>query len=362
MSWVLQYLVGFHRLGHEVYFVERADYPNECFDPVRNEMVDDPSRGITVLDEVLRALGLRERWCFVDVRGRFYGMGEDRLKEAFDTADVFVDMGHGEWLDYASGGSAKILIDGDPGFTQMKMEKTLAAGGSLPLYDEYYTVGQNVGTSDSTVPTVGHDWGHIFHPVVMDLFPFRPPPSGAPVTTVMNWRSYDPIEFSGEVFGHKDVEFEKFSGLPDRSALTLELAVAGAETPVAKLRKGGWRIRDAHEVTRSVDSFRAYISGSLAEFSVCKNGYVATNSGWFGDRSAAYLASGRPVVQQETGFSQHLPCGEGLFAVADLDEAVAALDEIAADHERHSKAALEIAKEFLSADRVLTRFLESIGR
>ena len=362
MSWVLQYLVGFQKLGHDVYFVERADYPDACYDPVRNEMVDDPSRGIAVLEDLLSAFELEEKWCFVDVHGRHYGLDEDQATKAFDSADLFVDMGtHGAWLEHASRVPVTVLIDGEPGFTQMKMERNLAAGEPIPRYDRYFTAGRNIGTPDSSAPTADQNWGHVFHPVVTDLFPVHPPAPDGPVTTVMNWQSYEPLEFESRRFGHKDVEFERFFGLPARSALTLELAVAGAATPVAELHGAGWRVRDAHEVTRSFDSFRAYISGSLAEFSVCKNGYVATNSGWFSDRSAAYLASGRPVVQQETGFSRHLPCGEGLFAVSDLDEAGAALDEIAADPQRHSKAAVEIAEEYLSAERVLARFLEGVG-
>ena len=134
----------------------------------------------------------------------------------------------------------------------------------------------------------------------------------------MNWQSYEPVEFEGVVLRHKDVEFRRFLELPSHTDAVLEVAVSGPNVPRDELREAGWLVRDAHDVTISYDTFRDYIGASAGEFSVCKNGYVATTSGWFSDRSAAYLASGRPgpVVMQDTGFSAHLPCGVGLFAVS----------------------------------------------
>jgi len=141
----------------------------------------------------------------------------------------------------------------------------------------------------------------------------------------------------------------------------LEVAVAGHSVPMQQLKTAKWRIRDAHKVTVSVDSYRAYILASKGEFSACKHVCVATNSGWWSDRSAAYLASGRPVVMQETGFSRHLPCGRGLFAVSTLDEAATAIDEINGDYERHAKWARDIANEYLDSQKVLGKFLRELG-
>jgi hypothetical protein len=141
----------------------------------------------------------------------------------------------------------------------------------------------------------------------------------------------------------------------------LEIAVSGKSIPTAQLREAGWRLRNAHEVTISFDSYAEYIRTSKGEFSVCKNVFVATNSGWFSDRSAAYLASSRPVVLQDTGFSEHLPCGRGLFAVRTADEAAAALEEIHGNYECHAKWARDIAVECLDAPKVLGRFLHEFG-
>jgi hypothetical protein len=177
----------------------------------------------------------------------------------------------------------------------------------------------------------------------------------------MNWQSYGPVTYNGQVYGHKDVEFEKFIDLPQQTAVPLEAAVSGNQTPRERLRRAGWRLRDAHAVTASFDSFRDYLAASRGEFGVCKNGFVATHSGWFSDRSAAYLANGRPVVLQETGFSAHLPCGRGLFAVQTADEAAAALEAIRGDYDRHARWARDVATEHLEASRVLGLFLSELG-
>lgn len=362
MSWALQYLVGLHRLGHDVYFVEKAGYPNACYDLSRDVMTDDCGYGIRILDDLLTRFDLSGKWCFVDYAGTYYGLSKTHVEEVLASADVFVDMGtHGSWLGEAAGAGVRVMIDGEPGFSQMKRIKKQMAGEPVPEYDHYYTTGWNVGTAASSAPAAGVQWRHIFHPVVIELFETSSdPPDGAALTTVMNWRSYEPVEFNGQVYGHKDVEFDRFVELPRLSRGNFEVAVSGRDIPEEALSAACWRIRDAHRVTESFDSFRSYVHGSIAEFSVCKNGYVATNCGWFSDRSAAYLASGRPVIQQETGFSSHLPCGLGVFAVSTVEQAAAAADEILGDTRRHSKWARQVAAEYLSSVKVLTRFLEEL--
>ncbi|MFH1679042.1 MAG: hypothetical protein ABIH26_00180 [Candidatus Eisenbacteria bacterium] len=362
MSWVLQYLAGFRQLGHEVWFVEKAGYENACYDPERNVMGDDPTRGARAVHELLSRFGLGDRWCFVDIAGEYHGMPRGRIEAAFDSADAFIDMGtHGDWLGEAANTGCRVLLDGEPAFTQMKMENRLAAGEPAAEYDRYFTCGRNIGTERSSAPTAGRSWGTVFHPVVVDLFPAGPVPPGAPLTTVMNWQSYEPVHYRGKTYGHKDVEFEKFVGLPARTSTVLEVAVSGKGVPSERLRDAGWRIRDAHEVTSTFDSFARYVRESGGEFAVCKNGFVATRSGWFSDRSAVYLASGRPVVMQDTGFSDHLPCGEGLYAVGSVEEAAEAIERIRAHYRRESEAARKIACAHLDARKVLARFLNEIG-
>jgi hypothetical protein len=366
MSWVLQWIVGTQRLGHDVYFVEKAGYPNSCYNPVLDTMSDDASYGLGVVNDLLSRFDLGQRWCFVDAAGTYRGMSRASIEEALASADAFIDMGtHGGWLGEAARAGVRVLVDGEPGFTQMKLAKAGLAATSPAEYDRYFTTGQNIGTGRSTAPTAGREWGHVFHPVVAGLFDdaaARPPArESAAVTTVMNWQSYEEVEFEGQRYGHKNREFDRFLGLPGLVDVPCEVAVSGKSVPADRLRAAGWRVQDGHAVTISFDTFRDFVGASLAEFSVCKNGYVATNSGWFSDRSAAYLAAGRPVVMQETGFSEHLPCGAGLFAVTMVEEAADAIDEITRDYTRHSRVAREVAVECLDARVVLGRFYRELG-
>jgi hypothetical protein len=357
LSWVLQYLIGFRQLGHEVWFVEKAGYAKACLDPLRGVMSDDCSRGVALVDGLLRRFGLEGRWCFVDWAGHYHGTSREQIEGVFASTDVFVDMGtHGAWAEEAERAGMRVFLDGEPGFRQIKME----LNGELPAYDYWYTTGRSIGRATSAAPTAGRDWRPIAHPVVTELFTVAPPPERAPFTTVMNWQSHGRLEYRGASYGQKDVEFERFADLPRATEVPLELAVAG-EVPGERLRAIGWRLRDAHEVTRSFDSFADYIRRSSGEFGVCKHVFVATRNGWFSDRSAAYLASGRPVVLQETGFSEHLPCGRGLFAVNSVEDAAAAIEEIRAEPVRHSRWAVEVAREHLEARSVLGRFLAEVG-
>lgn len=361
MSWVLQYLVGLDRLGHDVYFVEKAGYENACFDPIRQEMTDDSSYGIQVVSKLLARFGLGDRLCFVDWSGTYYGKSKEEIELLFDSTDFFLDMGtHGGWLEEADKSGKTVLIDGEPGFTQMKRVASIRAGESPPQYDYYFSTGRNIGSEQCSAPSAGEKWGTLFHPVVADLYQATPSAQDASFSTVMNWQSYEPLIFEEQLYGHKDLEFARFLDLPNKVATPIEIAVSGKNVPTTELREAGWQLRDAHEVTISYDSFIQYVGKSAGEFSVCKNGFVATRSGWFSDRSAVYLAHGKPVVMQDTGFSEHLPCGQGLFAVNSVEQAAAAIDEVARNPEEHSRAAVDIARSYLDTNVVLSTFLESL--
>lgn len=362
MSYVLQYLVGFQSLGHQVTFVEQAGYPRSCFDPRQKIMTDDCSHGLAAVHDLLSRFGLGDKWCFVDNDRVYHGLTREEVEQEFRQADIFVDMGtHGSWREEADAAGLRILVDGEPAYNQIRMQQASARYKSGSEYDYYFTNGMNVGTAFSTAPTAGKEWRHIFHPVAVDSFEATEPPDGAPFTTLMNWQSHEPIEWEGVTYGQKDVEFEKFIDLPTYSDVGLELAISGNKVPERTLRASGWRLRDGHDVAASYDSFRSYIQGSTGEFSVCKNVFVAMNTGWFSDRSAAYLAAGRPVVMQETGFSSHLPVGDGLFAVQTVDEAASAIDQIRSRYRHHSSAAHALAAEYLDVRPVLKTFMEEIG-
>jgi hypothetical protein len=219
-----------------------------------------------------------------------------------------------------------------------------------------------VGTARCPIPTLGIDWRPLWPPVVLDWWLPGARVERSRFTTVAAWRDYGYLELAGKMLGPKVEEFHRFIDLPRRAAEEIELTLAiDEEDPDRRLlREHGWRVEEPGLVA-TPDLYREYVSGSLAEFSCAKGGYVGTRSGWFSDRSACYLAAGRPVVLQSTGFEDVLPTGVGAFAVTEVDEAAAAMAEIRADYERHSRAARELAREFFDAERLLERMLADAG-
>jgi len=362
MSWVLQFLLGLRKNGCEVYFVEKAGYEKACFDVEKGIMSNDCSYGLREASSLLKRFGLDNKWCFVDYEVNYHGLSKTRINELFKVADVFIDSGtHGAWSEESMLSNMTAMIDGEPGFTQMKWKNRMDAGKAMPRYDMYFTNGKNIGMPGNTVPTLGLDWKPIYSPVDTTVFMPSRSEMHAAFSTIMNWQSHTPIVFQNRQYGQKDIEFEKFMALPTMVQQTIEVAVAGKGIPEERIRQNKWRLRDAQKVTVSFDSFQNYIRMCRGEFSVCKNVFVATNTGWFSDKSAAYLASGRPVILQDTGFSSHLPVGEGLFAVNNVEEAKEAIERIEADYDHHSKKAREIALEHLDAKTTMHQFLHELG-
>jgi len=358
----LQLLSGFRRLGHEVVLVEKAGYEESCFDPVRGVTSDDCSYGTRTVARLLARHGLGRSWCYVAADGTYHGLGPEAIERIFARADLFIDRGaHHTWDEESRDVPVRVLLDPDPGHRQIGMERARRRGTDAPRYDAYYTYGHNIGTPRSPAPTAGRTWRHVFHPVDTSLYRPAPLPDGGAFTSVMNWTSLPSADLDGRSYGMKDVEMAKFEALPTLVDVPLELAIEGRNVPVARLRAQRWSITAALAATRSLETFRAYITGSLGEFSVVKEVYAALDVGWFSDRSAAYLAHGRPVVVQANGIAGHLPVGEGLFEVADADEAADAIKRIAREPERHAQAARHLAERHLDSSVVLGRFLAQLG-
>ena len=358
----LQFLTGFRRLGHDVVLVEKAGYEDSCFDPVRGITSDDCSYGIRTVDRLLARHGLAGRWCYVAADGTYHGLTRDEVERVCAGANLFIDRGaHHTWDDETSAVPVRVLLDPDPGHRQVTMERARQRGADDTPYDAYYTYGHNIGTPRSPAPTAGRPWRHVFHPVDTLLYRRQRMPDGGAFTTVMNWRSLPSAVLDGRRYGMKDVEFARFERLPSMVDVPLEVAVEGRHVPAARLVAQGWRLTSALDVTRSLESFRRYVTASLGEFSVVKEVYAGLNVGWFSDRSAAYLAHGRPVVVQANGIADHLPVGEGLFEVADVAEAADAITRIAREPERHAAAARRVAERYLDTSVVLGRLLSALG-
>ena len=362
-----QYALGLERLGFEVYYLE--DTGLESYDPVKREYGPDSEYGIGFLQRSLGALSptLGERWHVRTRAGTTHGMPAEDFLDVAAEANVFLNVsGSALVRDDTLRCRNKVLIDTDPGWNHFRNYPCWDARPGwmgthgYRAHDHFFTYAERIGTPECVLPTLGLHWQPTRPPVALDLW--RPQPPAERWTTVMTWRNFpESIEYQGRRYGAKEMEFASIETLPGRTAARLEVAVGGTEPSVERWRALGWSVIDSHAVSGGADAYRDYIGGSRGEFSVAKNTYVATRSGWFSCRTACYLAAGRPAVVQDTGFSQILPCGEGLVAFRDIDEAAAGIARIEADYPRHQAAARSLAEEYFASGRVLGDLLERVG-
>ena len=372
----VQYLLGLHRLGHDVLYIE--DTGRWCYDPVEQTFVESGARNAEEFAGHLRRLdpALDGRWFYRDGSGADYGRSWAEVVAFCASADLFLHVSFAQWMrDEYYAANRVVFVDSDPMCTQADVmfeqvtlpeEEIERIEGEervrlerLRRHDRFFTFGENVGLEDCRVPAEPYTWQPTRQPVVLDCFAGVSPPERRDVlTTIGSWEATEKsYVVDGIEYGGKGPEFERFIDLPARSVAPLELALAG-EAPVERLRAHGWHVRDGFEVSSDPWTYRDYLAGSLGEWSVAKNAYVASGSGWFSCRTACYLALGVPAVVQDTGFSRFLPTGEGLFAFSTLDEAAAGIEAVASEPERHRAAAREVAREYFDSDRVLTRLVE----
>lgn len=360
MTWdFLQYVLGLHRLGHDVWYVEdTGQFP---YHPIEEGLARDPAFNVAYLARAFERFGLEGRWAYrFPWEDRWFGLPEARRAEVVRTADLLINVS-GTLERPADYRAARRMayIDTDPVFTQVKLARGQQDFAKLiDVHDVRFSFGERL---PGTAPDTGHEWVPTRQPVVLDEWRPERPHRGR-FTTVMTWASYNPVEFEGRAYGQKDVEFQRFLDLPARAApAVLELAANKGKKrslPIDLLRHKGWRVVDPLEVAADLDGYRDYLEGSMAEWSVAKHGYVAGRAGWFSGRSACYLAAGRPVVVQDTGFQDVLPAGEGLLAFATIDEAAAAIGDVTARYEVHARAARAVAEEWFDARKILVRLVE----
>jgi hypothetical protein len=354
----LMYLLGLRSLGHRVWYLEDMA---ECnYDPVRQTLATDPGYALKFIHECLEPHGFGSSWCYVDyLEKNYYGHSRKAWQGVCAKADLFLNLSGGalRWRDEYERIPHSAFIDSDPAFTQLEIERQGAECiDHFKRFDALFTFGSNIGTDACPVPVGELNWQPTWQPVFLDEWPAQARPARC-FTTVMSWQ----IASFRSVGGQKGDEFSRVIDLPRRVAVPMELAITapGSDIP-DRLRAHGWRCRDAFSVSSNLSDYREYIGSSLGEFSVAKKTYVDSCSGWFSDRTECYLASGRPAVVQDTGFSAHLPIGTGLFSFDNVEEARAAIDEIIRDYPRHARAARELAGAHFASDVVLPRLLERI--
>lgn len=363
----IPYLIGLRQLGYDVYYVEAHARTPSMF--MEREDDDESALAAAFIEAVMQRFGFADHWAYHALHsdGRIYGMSHDELRKLYASAELIVNLHGGtEPTDEHTANDRLILIETDP----VEMEIELHDGDKrawdfLDAHSAVFTWGQNFGHADCRVPVPGNV---IFQPTRMpillgewDAAGIEP---GDALTTVGNWEQpWREITFEGTVYTwSKHHEFLKFIDLPSKVDQRFELALASCPDDARQLLdRHGWRVRPAAELSHDVDIYRDYIRSSRGEFTVAKDQNVRLRSGWFSDRSAAYLAAGRPVITQETGFSNTLPTGEGLFGFSTLDEIVAAVEALNSDYARHSRAALEIAREYFDARKVLRSILTEVG-
>jgi hypothetical protein len=356
----LQYVLGLARLGHDVYFVEDSDDYASCYDPVRNVVDVDPAYGLEFAADAFERVGLRDCWAYYDAhRARWLGPAADRIVGVCQTADLLIDVSLinplRPWLFDIP---VRAAIDTDPAFTQIRHLTDATARARAAQHTVFFSFGENIATGQSAIPDDGFPWQPTRQPVVLDMWPVTAGPAEGRFTSVMLWNSYAAENYGGQRYGLKSESFEPYLDLPRRVGLPFELALGGHTFPKARLEDHGWRIVDPRAPTRDPWAYQHYIHQSKAEFSVAKHGYVAARSGWFSERSAVYLASARPVVVQETGFSTWLRAEGGVLAFTTPDEARQAIEAVNARYTFHCDQARLVAEAFFDAGRVLPDLLE----
>jgi hypothetical protein len=368
-TWLyLNWLLGLRALGHDVWYVEdNALWP---YDPRSKTFAQDCSYGVEHVRTCLARIGIEREWAYRPSpdSDTCFNVTVEELAELYRTADALLNVvGVTDLRDEHCEAPVRVYVETDPVVAELRIasgdEKTARL---FERHTAFATYGENYGAPDCSVPTIGVDFATTRQPIDLDWWRPSDDAPGPHMTTIANYRhppEYD-VTYDGETYRwSKHLEWAKFMDLPRRTAQTFEVALK-VDDPADRdeLTGNGWRLVDPLPISLDpFGSYRSFIAGSRAEFSVAKDQNVRLRSGWFSERDACYLACGRPVVAQDTAFGAALPTGDGLFAVTTVDDAVAAIEEMNADYARHAAAAREIAVEHFAASRVAARLLDDVG-
>lgn len=355
----LHMVFGLEALGHEVLFVEEVP-ARQSRDASGQPCPAQQSANRRHFRAAMERFGLLDRACQLHEGTSFTeGLSRPELEAAIEGTDLLINIsGHvkSEWI--LESAERRAYFDQDPVFTQLWLAeygKTL----NFRRGDLLLTVGLNIGTPHTPIPDCGLRWHPCLPAVALEHWPVAPQPNGGAFTTVASFGSYSELQFRGEWYGSKRETFRAIAELPERTEQPLEVALKAPpdDSDAALLSREGWGLVDAAGLN-TLESYRDYVVRSRAEIGIAKDAYVRGNSGWFSDRAAHYLASGRPVLAQSTGFERCLPVGSGLLTFADVEGAVEGIAEINGDYERHRRAAREFAEEFLDARKVMGGIVE----
>lgn len=359
------YLFALKKLGYEVWYIE--DSGADPYDPRVESVVPNCDYNFAYLRRVMEQFGFGERWAYrCGIDETYHGLSRLEIARLYGEADALINLcGSHRLLERHLACPVRILIDTDPGYQQINYAKgNPDERAYICAHTHFFTYGVNIGRDGCPIPEGDVAWKPTRPPVDIELWP---EPDDAPdcFTSIASWDNHGKdIEYDGSTYlWSKHVNFLRFLDIPKRRPRAcFRMAILPPNDAVRhEVDGGGWRLADPRPVSADIDSYRQFIAGSRAEFTVAKDIYVRTNSGWFSDRAVCYLASGRPVVTMRTGFDRLYPVGQGLFDFAMHDEALAAIDAIAGDYRRHSRAAREIAREYFDGERVVGALLAEVG-
>jgi len=354
---VLQYLLGFRALGHEVFYVEDCGRSSWAYIWETEEWTHELDYPAAYVNACLDPFGFGDRWIYRD-NYRSLGMPLDCFLGVCARADLLLMRATPFWTWRAEYEKPRrrAFLDVDPGFTQI----ILAIGDrgwleGVARAERRFTYGQHIGQPGCPAPDASGPWLKTRPPVFLPEWPVADG-EGTHFTSVMRWQGFKEVTWNGVAYGQRDKEFPAYLDLPRRTAQKFLIAQMGAKPEL--LTGHGWEVALGEVVSRTPASYREFIAQSRAEFSVPKNGYVQMRGGWFSDRSVCYLASGRPVLIEDTGLADWLPIGEGLLTFRNADEALAGVAAVNVDYPRHRRAARRIAEEHFATDKVLPRLIE----
>ncbi len=362
----MSYVSGFQHLGHEVYLMEHVG-ANRCTDARGQKVPFELWEGQRHFEAVAKAYGVWPRACLIYKGGKAtFGMPFSEAVKVAKRCDLLMTRSGQihkapEIFNHAR---RRAYFDGNPGNTQVMLEKEGGAYEALDQYHDLFTLGLNIGAASCGIPTGNRRWRPLVRPVFLPMWPVRSDPASRGFTTISTWKGRALLEWKGHFSGEKSDNWLKFIALPKKTGAQFEVAMKleahGDQADAALFTKNGWRLTDPEKL-ENLDDYRNFIGQSGAEFSVAHNRYVAFSTGWFSDRSALYLASGKPVLVQSTSIENHLPTGKGLLTFNTMDEAAAGVEEIKRNYPAHCKAAREIAETYFDSDKVLTKLLEQVG-
>ena len=371
----VQYPVGFKALGHEVYYIEDTRlYP--IYQKPGSDYAD-ASSCVEHLAAVMKYFGFEDHWAYRDeASGKCFGMTEEKIKEKCGSADVFVNISCSTFLrdEYVKIPS-RVLIDSDPMFTQIQyLSQQMFTPGEpglqqmIDAHNYHFTFGENINSDDCRIPRCGLNWKATRQPVCLEYWKTKNgfDLSHSSFTTLMNWSAAKVLQYQNEEWGQKDIEFKKIFEIPSFAKSATFSAVinktGGTDQFFSKekIENAGWHILDPEKSAGDWNAYRQFIDHSSGEFSVAKNTYVKGRTGWFSCRSACYLAMGKPVVTQDTGWSKFVPSGAGVFAFDDMAIAKEAIEKIILDYKQQSSFAKEIANEYFDSNKVLSDLLAQL--